>query len=162
MALYGNPGNPGNRSPYRTLIVFAGAAIVAVLALIPLLNVYQRLAGPAPTPVPATGKLFEILAQSLDLFDIEYAKVRAGAGPAATGAPDAIARALVAADALSEDFAFSRTPELAALRAALGQLRDGVSQKPPPDLAAPLARAERAAEALRQSTQPTQPGQARP
>jgi hypothetical protein len=152
MAIYRDRGPVG---PYRSLIVVAGAALLLLLALNPLLRTYQTLVNPPTPAMQPTSKLFDMLSQSLDLFDIEYAKVRNGASPATTGAPDAIARAISAADTLAEDFAFSNQPALATLRTALAQMRDAIGKRPPPALGATLTNAENALAQLRLSTQPT-------
>jgi hypothetical protein len=104
-------------------------ALIGIAAFVAVLLIILSISRPSPGAPDRIGEALDVIAQSVDLFSIEYAKVSKGTPAGQTGAPGAIERALnafsgVEADLrkLNDEAASALSNDLAALKAALGAL----------------------------------------
>jgi hypothetical protein len=126
-------------NPRPRLVLIGGAA----LAFVGVIVILVLLLRPAPNPtVPGANAAFSaplaVIAQGLDVYEIEVAKVRAGTPASQTGAPAAIQRALKALTDNRSTLSTLDDEALAQLEKHLNTLADGLKQTPPPDQAATL------------------------
>ncbi len=105
---------------YLPILIGIVALVVALLIILAISR------PPAGDSTDRIGASLDVIAQSVDLFSIEFAKVAKGTPAAQTGAPGAIDRAQAAfataeADlrALDDQAASALAKDLAALKAAL-------------------------------------------
>lgn len=117
----------------RRLPLIAGALIILIVIIGAVLLTRPRSDSPTDSKVIA-GQAVDTIAQSLDLFDIEYAKIVKGAPASGTGAPGAIRKAL---DTLATTKSTLQALDSSAadkLQLLLNDLNSALSANPLPDI----------------------------
>ncbi len=101
--------------------------LIGVAVLVAALLIVFAVSRPTPVATDRIGDALDVIAQSIDLFSIEYAKVMKGTPAEQTGSAGAIDRALTAFGSVEADLrklddtsASALSNDLMALKAALG------------------------------------------
>lgn len=101
-------------------------ALIGLAVLVAALLIILAVSRPNPVAADRIGEALDVIAQSVDLFSIEYAKVARGTPAEQTGAPGAIERALNAFSSVEADLrrlddtsTSALSNDLTALKAAL-------------------------------------------
>lgn len=114
-----------------------GAVLIIVVGLV-LLNARSNQAT-ADNGQASASTAIDTIAQSLDVFSVEYPKILKGTPKDQTGAPGAIQTALNTLNATQAKLIGLDSKAFAILQANLNLINRALSASPPADLSAPLA-----------------------
>ncbi len=117
----------------KRLPLIIAAIVILVVGIVGAILV-SRPSNVLVDPKATRGVALDTLAQSVDLFGIEYAKVAAGTPPSQTGAPGAIRRALDTLTANHDALRASKPASFDALKTDLDALNTALSSLPAPNL----------------------------
>ena len=153
MAIYRESPSPRRFIP---IIALAVAAVIIVVVLLAALS--SKNGGTSNNTAPIDSGLsasaaLDKVSTSLELFQIEYAKISSGSAANQTGAPGAITTAI---NTLSANTALPKLNKVAFanLQADLGTLIGALQALPPPDIKKILSDAQTQLQALRTATMP--------
>ncbi len=152
MAIYRESHSPRRFIP---IIALAVAAVIIVVVLLVALS--SRNGGTSSTASIdsglSTSAALDKVSTSLELFQIEYAKISSGSAANQTGAPGAITTAI---NTLSANTALPKLNKVAFanLQADLRTLSGAIHALPPPDIKKILSDAQTQLQALRTASVP--------
>jgi hypothetical protein len=120
--------------------IVGGIVIVVVIFVvgIVLLNARSNRAATDNGQASVSAAL-DTIAQSVDVFSVEYPKIVKGTPKDQTGAPGAIRTALDTLNAAQTKLIALDPQAFVVLQANLHRINDSLSVSPPPDLSGPLA-----------------------
>ncbi len=139
-------------SPWRKrLPLVAAVAVILVLIVIGAL-VINHNGNKAADPKAALNNALDTLSQSIDLFDIEYAKIVAKTPASQTGAPGAIQRARDTLSAAQSTIHAANSAAFEHLQIDLNAMGAAVNAASSPDLSVQIADANQQIQVLRGSS----------